>query len=93
MSLRGFWFSVDDDFSSVVLEVGDLRVSLALSLQPFLQGLEILHGLLFSQSRPFLLFKDGSISKLLALISFHLILANKPGLLNFFLKIQGNFFP
>lgn len=48
MSLRDLWSSVDDDFSCVALEIRDLRVSLTLSLQTFLQGLEILHSLLFS---------------------------------------------
>lgn len=90
--LRNFGFSIDDDFSCVVLKISDLRVLFALALQTLLQSLEILHSLPLSLPRSFLLFEDGLIDKLLTLISFHLILASKFGLLHFLPKMQRNLF-
>jgi len=76
VGLRDFGFSIDDDFSCVVLEIGNLRIPFALSFQTLLQSLEILHSLPFSLPCSFLLFEDGLIDKLLALVSFHLVLAS-----------------
>lgn len=92
MGLRDFGFSIDDNFSCVVLKVSDLRVLFALALQALLQSLEILHSLPLSLPRSFLLFEDGLINKLLTLISFQLILASKLGLLHFLPKMQRNLF-